>query len=79
MSDGDEKFDFLQTDLILAYGRLALSFKAAGNIQQYQHNISKSLELAQKRYKQEIQSEQDLLLFIKRVDEIGHKPNKQGT
>lgn len=77
MSADGERYDFLETDLILAYGRLALSFKATGNIQQYQHNISESLELARKRYKQEIQSEQVLLLFIKRADEIGQKPNNK--
>jgi hypothetical protein len=75
----DEEYNFLQTDLILTYGRLALKFKATGNTQQYQLNISKSLELAKQRYKQEIKSEEDLLMFIKRADAIGQKPSNKTT
>ena len=79
MNADDEKYDFLKTDLILAHGRLALTFKATGNTQQYQHNISKSLELAKQIYKQEIQTEKDLLEFIKKVDKNIQKSSNQGT
>lgn len=58
----------IQTDLILAYGRLAIVYQAQGNKEKYNENLLKAFNLAVARYPGEIKKKQDVINFIDKID-----------
>lgn len=69
----------VQKDLVLTNARLAILYKREGNKNKYEYCISKALELAKVAYAKEIGSENDLLSFVKKLDEIWKTKKQQNT
>ncbi len=65
--------DIFKKDLMLTYGRLAISSRAAQDDQSYDRYIAKALMTAEKAYSPELRTEKELLDFVKQVDEIGRR------
>jgi hypothetical protein len=69
--------EFIQKDLILTYARLAIVSQAAKDKQKYHENISKALALFKQAYSADLQTEEELFSFVKKLDGSDNKKPKQ--
>ena len=74
---GNDKAFFSQVDLVITYVRLAIAYQAAKDKQKYDQNISKALSLAKQICPDTLCTEEELLDFVKKLDDIAIKGTKQ--
>ena len=75
MLGNDKKF--VQKDLVLTYTRLAIVSQAAKDNQKYHENISKALALSKQAYSGHLQTEEEVLSFVKKLDDIANRKPKK--
>ena len=68
-----EYSEFSEKDLVLLYARIALVRKAAKDDAGYSEYITKALVLAPEAYEGRLQSEDELLHFVEKLDKIRGK------
>ena len=65
--------ELIQRDLVLTYARLAIVSQAAKDNQKHHENISRALALSKQAYSGDLQTEEELLSFVKKLDGSANK------
>lgn len=65
--------ELIQRDLVLTYARLAIVSQAAKDNQKYHENISRALALSKQAYSGDLQTEEEHLSFVKKLDGSANK------
>ena len=67
--------ELILKDLFFVHARLALLFQTLNDPENYNKNIEQAIELSKKYYPNKFQSEAELIVFVKKIDSMGNKPD----